>query len=533
MPSYTNNNDVIKAILQKAKKDINGVEPNKITVHGQNTKTDAYYNVWKGNPDWLRYTVRYTNGESEQAKMLTPNLPRYICKTWANNYANEGLELIIPHDESNQRLQEILIENNFKGKFNNFTEAFMGVGSGAIVVNADSFKLDDNGNIEKREARVKINYVGGRRVIPITVDDGEVVECAFITYRTDGATMVIHWLDNNNYYCVTEVKGAMKEGSVVDWKIDEAVTLQTLQSNPLFTFWHPNITDEDEVEQSVGTSIFEGALDSFRQVDLAYTSMWRELKLGQKTKFIATDLDIIDEKGERHTPYDEGDESIISVPTGVDGKAMMNEFNGELRSQALIDLFNTQMNVSAMLCGLGQTQFEFSGQGGRPIQTATGVIAKQTELYRNVVKQENFSTIQLKKMVKAIIFVNNEWTNNPPIQDAKTTEIEITYDDNIVEDTASKRAQDLLEVQNGIMSVAEYRAYWYNEDIDTALSFLQENAMLINTYLSALQTGAMTPEMFVKLVYGDNVEGKEELIAYIQEKISSDQPLQVMDYENE
>jgi len=136
-------------------------------------------------------------------------------------------------------------------------------------------------------------------------------------------------------------------------------------------------------------------------------------------------------------------------------------------------------------------------------------------------------------MVKAIIFVNNEWTNNPPIQDAKTTEIEITYDDNIVEDTASKRAQDLLEVQNGIMSVAEYRAYWYNEDIDTALSFLQENAMLINTYLSALQTGAMTPEMFVKLVYGDNVEGKEELIAYIQEKISSDQPLQVMDYENE
>ena len=106
-------------------------------------------------------------------------------------------------------------------------------------------------------------------------------------------------------------------------------------------------------------------------------------------------------------------------------------------------------------------------------------------------------------MVYAIAYMNNNFTNNPAINIDRLIDIQITYDDNIVEDTASKKTQDLQEVNAGIMSLAEFRAEWYDEDIDTATNYLQENGMLINIYLPALQAGAMTPEKFCELVYGN------------------------------
>lgn len=213
------------------------------------------------------------------------------------------------------------------------------------------------------------------------------------------------------------------------------------------------------------------------------------------------------------------DDEEVVIPPGVDGKTLIQEFNGELRVDSHIKAINFFLNYAAKKCGLGDNRFEFEGSGGRPIQTATGVIAKETALFRNVIKQENFSTDRFIEMLMSIQYVNNEFTNNPELHFTED-DIEVVYDDNIVEDTDSKKKQELSEVQNGIMSLAEFRAHWYDENYENALEFLQSNAMLINIYLPALQSGAMTPEKFVDLVYGENVKDKNQLITYINEKIS-------------
>jgi len=57
--------------------------------------------------------------------------------------------------------------------------------------------------------------------------------------------------------------------------------------------------------------------------------------------------------------------------------------------------------------------------------------------------------------------------------------------------------------------------------------------MLINIYLPALQSGAMTPAIFVGLVYGENVDGKDELIAYIEEKMNTSTLDPFANYEDE
>ncbi len=498
-----------------------------VIVHGRNKNIENYYSIWKGNPSWLSYKL-WVQGNTREAKRKTLNMPRYICRTWANNYANEDTTITIPGDTSNERLQEILQNTNVFGRINNFTEMFMGIGIGATVVETEINVDEETGNIlpPSDDAEIKIKMVSGRRIIPVTVEDGEVTECAFISFVTGGARLTIHYLENNQYnVAIFEGRDLANNGNIsFDYDHPTIIPTGAPKDTPLFQVWMPNLSDEDEVDKTIGTSIFATALDTFKHIDLGYTAYYKEIKLGQKKTFVATDILDFDEDGNVVSNFDEEDESIIFIKDANDSGSKMQEFNGELRIDAITKYINTNLNCAAMLCGLGQTQFEFDGGGGRPIQTATGVIAKQTELYRNVIKQENLATDRFKKLVKAIAYMNNEFTTKSKIEIKSINDIQVLYDDNIVEDTASKKDAELKEVQAGVMSIAEFRSHWYDEDYESAKSFVQENGLLLDKYILALQSHVLTAELFVTLVFGENVKDKAKLIALIENYYPTEAP---------
>lgn len=483
-----------------------------VEIAGQNSKLNTYKKIWIGKPSWQEYKVHLPNGEERKEKHKSFNLPRYITRGWANNYANEDTTITIPK-QSDDVLKEILASNNFWGKWNNFVEAMMGLGVAGIVENLDSWNYE-NDNLVKGDSKVKIQFVRAERVFPITIDDGEVTECAFVTYKTGGCKIVIHWLNEKEKYMVSELKGTGKNG---DYRFDfkEITTIDLGTKIPLFQCLTPNITNDEEDEY--GTSVLDKAFNAFEQCDVDYTALYKEIKLGGKIKFVATELVKTDTNGNQSSLYDLNDESIFAIDKGNMDKNDFKTFTDDLRVQQLITSINFNMNLAAMLCGLGSNQFEFDGTTGRPVQTATGVIAKQTELYRNVIKQENYATSKLKDMVKAIAFLNDTYTNNAKIGEIKDSDVQITYDDNIVEDTDSKRKNDLAEVNAGVMTTAEYRATWYDEDLDSAKKFMQDNAMLLDKYTLALQSKVITPAMFVDFVFGEDYKNKTELVAYIKE----------------
>ena len=509
----------IETVTREALSKLKGKD---VIVHGKNKDVETYYEIWKGKPDWLDYSYRLATGEKVNAKLKTLNLPRYLCRTWANNYANEDTTITIPGENDNKRLQEVFDNNNLFGRFNNFCEMFMGLGIGGTVVELD-VTLDEETKeiIKSNDSEIKIKMIPGRRVVPITVEDGEVIECAFISYITGGARLTIHYLDDKDEYHVAIFKAEGQNGAIkFDYEKYIDIPTKAPKNIPLFQIWNPNVTEEDEVDKCVGTSIFATALDTFKHLDLGYTAYYKEVKLGQKVKFLSTDQEQFDENGDLVMPFDEDDESVIFIKNASDAPNQMQEFNGQLRIDMLTKYINTNLNCAAMLCGLGQTQFEFDGGGGRPIQTATGVIAKQTELYRNVVKQENLATDRFKKLVMAIAHMNNEFTTKQKINIKSKNDIQVVYDDNIVEDTATKKQAELNEVNAGVMSIAEFRSHWYDEDLETATQFVQDNALLIDKYTLALQSGVMTPEAFVDIVYGEKYKYKNELIQMIKEQYS-------------
>ena len=54
----------------------------------------------------------------------------------------------------------------------------------------------------------------------------------------------------------------------------------------------------------------------------------------------------------------------------------------------------------------------------------------------------------------------------------ENVKVSIAFDDSIIVDTESQRAQDRQDVNMGVMSVLEYRMKWYGEDETTAKKML-------------------------------------------------------------
>lgn len=498
-------------------------------IQGKHPSLNEWIAWYKGKTTW--HVIQTSkDGKTKYINRKSSGIAKLIAEDWASNYANENTKLTISKDKENDLINQIVVkQNKFFADFNTFTEMFNALGIGATIVMPSKILYDNDGIVKSSDVKVKITTIPANRVIPITIDDGYCTECAFVKYSTNYCTLQIHVLGDNGYYIIAEVKGK-KNNNTYSFDFSQAKVLNTTTEKPLFQVWHPNIKDNKDLDNPLGTSVYADAIDAFKCVDITFDSFFREFKNGSKKRYISSDLLYINENGEQDAMTLDDEE--IYIPPGTDPNTLIQEFNGELRVDGHIKGFEFAVNYAAKKSGLGDNRFEFQGGGGRPLQTATAVIAKHTELYRNVIKQENFATARFVEMLMAIKFVSNTFTNNPELT-FEEDDIQIVYDDNIMEDTDSKKKQDLAEVQAGTMSIAEYRAKYYDEDYDTALAFLQENAMLINTYLPALQSGAMTPEMFVKLVYGEKVENKEELIAYITEKMSAASIDPFSNYEDE
>ena len=495
-------------------------------IAGQNPNLSTYKDWYNGQNAWHTRKT-HQEGEVVLTTIEASGCPKLIAEDWASNYANEDTLITIATEEkedenkkennANDIVNKILQKNGFFSRFNAFAEKFNALGCAATVVVPKKFNFVDKKLVKDPKNKIKIYFLDAERVIPITVDDGEVTECAFIRVTTRETIMQVHILVNDNYV-IGEVRGKNESLNTVatTYNYSQAIIINTKSNIPLFQVWYPNIGSSDNICES----IYKQAIGWFKLVDTIFDCWYKEFKRGAKKRFISSEMREIGSDGKTIDMKDFLEDEDIVVPLGADRKAFINEFNAELRVEPIIKALVSAMNVAARLCGLGDSSFEIGDNGGRPIQTATAAILKESKLYKNIIKQENLATAKIKALLLAIKEVHNTYISETPIE-FEEDDIQVVYDDNIMEDTQQKKDNQLKEVTAGIMSIAEYRANWYDEDYDSALKFVQENGLLLDKYTLALQSKVITPEMFVELVFGENYKYKDQLVTYITENLKA------------
>lgn len=473
----------------------------------------SYLNTWEG---WYKgyvgtfhdYTI-YNGKKDVKRRKKSLNIAKKACEDWANLLFNDKCTISIKDQE---QLDEVLQYNNFWVEANNMIEKSFALSMGAIVESLENVQVTTDGEIKKtNDSKVRLDYVTAKKIYPITFNKGKLVECAFVSKGTREINISIHKLNDNLEYDIINVVLTTGNGnSVTDVK---EYVFHTKSKKPLYQLIKPNVANNIDIDSPLGVSVFANAIDTLMAIDNAYDSFDTEIECGRRRIMADEDLLQYDSNGDIVSGFDPKDTTFYVLPARktADGvqKQLIQELASPLRTNDISLALQEQLNVFSASVGFGKNYYTFGASGGgRPIQTATGIIAQNSDMFRTIKKHEILLEKVVVDMVEMIAYLTNEFTSNRiEIGDG----VVVNFDDSIIEDTEAQKSSDRTDVTNGVMSKVEYRMKWYGEDQDKAKENIDKFSLndldvRINSLLTALQSGAITPEAFARAVYKEKDE---------------------------
>lgn len=461
--------------------------------HGIDTVDSSFYSqikVWEswynGNVQKFHYYNVYNGTKKVRCRRLSLGMAKKVSEDIADLLLNERVKITVSGSEVTAKyVEEVLKKNKFQVKGNDYQERKAYTGTVAYVPQIKSMRIDEQGNVLSG-GNVVINYIQAKNIFPITWENGQIIEVAFLFPKTVNrkkyALIQLHQLetdeDENAEYVITNnvvecTQGAGKEippekwGNLKPFK-GLAKTIRTGSDKPQFVIDRLNIVnnaDEDDTNP-MGVAIFANSIDVLAKIDLEYDSYSNEFSLGKKRIFVAPEmLGTID----GDPVFDENDTVFYQLPedTLKNDKPIV-ESNMELRTEEHSRAINDDLNLLSFKCGFGTQRYRFE-KG--TIATATQVISENSDMYRSLQKHELILDDVIKDLVMILIRLGQ---TAGVVGLTEKVEITIDFDDSIIEDKQKKRDEDRKDVAMGAMGLVEYRVRNYNETEEEAVKKIPE-----------------------------------------------------------
>ena len=467
------------------------------------------------------HTYKIYNGENEltmHKKSL--NMFKKVCEDWADSLANEKLEITLP-ERDGEILNKIFVLNDFKTLINDAVEKSFAYGYGALALRLDDIEIGERtGTIYTNNANIKIDFIDRTKIYPITTSGREIKEVAFVKESTRSTKIVMH-LKQNDEYIIRNIKLDNK-GNII-----EQYDFNPKTKCPLFVIISPNININLRGE-TIAQSICQNSIDTLKTIDDIFDSMADEFVLARRRVFVsAKAYKVVYDSGKNKMvktfdPYS----TIFYQLENEDGKNDVKSIADPIRYDAYIGGLNTALNILSKQVGFGTQRYKFDQA---QLQTATGVKSANQDFALSMVKHSRLLAERLTKLIFAIKELNNNWLTEK-FSDFDITAIKIDFDDSVIEDNGTKQDRDKQDIQMNIMTIPEYRQKWYGETKEEAEKYYKDNFIYdkLNKYIPALQAKVITPEDFVKLVYG---EENPEIVEYIKQSLENGSAEIVGDFE--
>lgn len=429
-----------------------------------------------------RYRI-YNGKNAINCRRLSLGMAKKLCEDIADLLLNERVMITINDGATSDFVMDVLERNHFEVLGNEYQERKAYTGTVAYVPYLDDISVDQEGRYVSGGI-VKINYVSGENIYPLSWDNGFITECAFVFMRTiksrDYAHIQIHKLVDGSYdienHIVDCTNGSEREVLEEKWKdlpgfANLAPLVHTGMTERQFVVDKLNISNNYSSNNPMGMAIFANAIDVLKGLDVVYDSYVNEFILGKKRIFVAPEMMTTDIFG--NAAFDPNDVTFYQLPEEMKNEnEAIKEVNMTIRSEDHERGINNALNMLSCKCGFGQNHYKFDSGN---IQTATQVISENSDMYRSVNKHEIILESVLTELIRIIarlgmaIGVNT----NPE------SEIVIEFDDSIIEDKASERQQDRSDMAAGVMTKVEYRAKWYGETEEEAKKHIVEDESVV------------------------------------------------------
>jgi len=428
--------------------------------------TETWLEWYKGNVKTFHTYDEYNGVKQVKCHRRSLNMAKKTAEDWANLLMNENVKVVLGDEKQQQALWDLQSSVQFLQKTNGGIEKTFALGNGYFVEGVDEY------------GKVKLQFVNATKGYPLNIEDGKITECAFVnidTYRVviqihqkgkmniDEVGMQIFTADTKgNYFIRTVVyeKESPQVESVSRIISDE--TFDTKNTIAWFEHYKPNVANNVDINSPLGISIYANSLDVLEGIDLAYDGFCEEMRLGKGRMFLNKKLVRYDESGEKFI-FDVNQTGFYYLGDGAD-KEPVKFYNPALRTDGYFNGINNGLKVLSSKTGFGENHYRFNENG---LATATQVMSEQNEKFKSKRKHEIILYDTLVDLNKALMYISNEFTNNEVKFDLDQN-IEVRFDDSIIEDKEAEKTSDRMDLASGTMSKIEYRMKWFNEDEATA-----------------------------------------------------------------
>lgn len=462
---------------------------------GYNNISQSYYtyinkwiDVWKGKAEWLNVKTI----DNKEYPMYTLGMGKRVCEDFASTITSEPFTITAKKD--NTLLQKALKNAKVLKKLSDNIEkmGYTGtIGTVTRIKNATVSKIKD-GYILSKNNKTKIQTidVGANQIIPLTIEDGEIIDCAIVSKQKrlinnkikDVYYLELHELKDKGYQ-VTNKFFIKDDGTEI--KIDGVVdTYNTLSDVPLFSIGKISRLNPISDNNGLGISLFGDSMDQLLILDLVYNNFGMDFKLGQKVLVINKKLtrieteDYTDGNGEVRTrekvvyPSDVRKQQFMEIGNDLmdDGteKPYIFEYNPDLRVGDNKTGVQFALDNLSFKVGFGTHYYSFESGN---IATATEAVLSNKDFVNNGNKNRKAVNEYLIGICRALLLCE-KMLGNSKIDEKQN--IEIADVDGFLEDDATTRQKAKEDVSMGLMSKKRYLMKVYGMTEKEAIEELKE-----------------------------------------------------------
>ena len=424
--------------------------------------------------DEFHKRVNLNKKEIELSRM---NFAKRCCADDAN--LCEIISLAPEKEAAQEFINSLLEKNRFDVRYREQLEKTSATGTvGAYIYLQDAEYIKGNADtVTVRGGDIRINYCDADCIIPLTVENKLVTECAFsvtnIAKGKERTTLVIFTRNKVgvNFFYKADTIVFDESGKKIE---AESSSLQLGEVKPFSVMMNAEVNNIENME-GYGLPKIYNSIPLFKAVDLCYNILYGDLDKGQKLVFLNELLACI-QRDENGKPYLTAQQKELFILLGDSGgklpeeKTLVQEYNPEIRVDQITKAFELVLSLLSMQFGYGSKKYTFeNGQ----IKTATEYIGTKQDAMQELNKQRKQATDYIEDIIHAAMWFSNQFSGTAYDLNEK---LSIEFDDSYVEDKQanleSMRADALSFPEVPILKVW-YLMEKYNIPEDEAKKYMQ------------------------------------------------------------
>ena len=430
---------------------------------------NQFVDLWKahyrGNVAGINSDVSFNGEESYGITRQSMRLAKLIAQKWATGLFSESFKVTLKDDQETEKFRQLEKQIDFRSKVNQAAIFGYAEGSCCLLASADISTNTETGTITG--GKTKLDVIKYDSIYPLEFDQNDIKSVAFIRTETikDKTTYIISVHTIENGQATVENITASVRGERVEFTTPDTIKQCQVFDNPMYCIIRPNIANDYSDLLPFGQSIFADSLAACVDVDLAADLLRRDVQEGAQVTFIGRDLlmEKMGKEGNKKKLFENTKGRFFTIPQplaekGGDIKQLFEKSVPEIRVSELWEVVKNSLNWACITSGLGKGTLDIV-----PMATATQVIHTEAEKMQNKSLHEQFLEGQIIKIIKALCELAT-LTGNP----IDATEINITFEDSVIVDTAEQKRLSLYEIESGVSSKAEYRMKYYGESLEDA-----------------------------------------------------------------